>query len=1229
MRFRRFLSLLFLPPLLLALAVLGSAVWLAVGESGLWVTSRLLASASGGQIKFVNPQGRLLGPISIGELHWRSEDVAVTARGVELDWIPAALIRRRLEIGRLRIDTLQIASPPDEASDPSALPDDLGLPLAVSLRRVTIASLYWNGEPLATDFDARLTSDGRRHAVEEFSLRANGVSVTGDARLDGRAPFSLTARADARGALLGRPLAVSLDASGTLTRINLTAHAREGVDGEARATLTPFAAQTFSAAEVKVRAIDPATWRPGAPEAKLDVAAFLEAGPDGAPTGRLRFTNHTPGPLDRQRLPLASATVRVRPDGGATRLDEIELVFPDGGVLRGTGRWVDATLILALEARRLDAAHLVSHLVPTRFDGPLAVSLDAERQSARLAWRDERIRLTADAEHAGGTLTVKALELAAGDALLKASGRVETGGAQAMTVKGSVRRFDPSRFIDTFADAPATRIDADFEALGRLGPSPVFEGRFTLGQSRCAGMPLTGQGRLSLAWPRIHDVDVTLAAGPNRLRATGGFGHPGDRLNVHLDAPRLAPFGIDGALAGRFDLAGTLERPSLDFALTASRLGVPGFGTLTGLNLRGKTADEDDLPFDATLAVAHFFRPGGTESARAVKARLVGDKKAHRLEVDGEFVLSVSSGPWRRARLAATGGFRDGGRWLGQLRELRLADGDGSPRLTLSRPAALEIAASGGSVGPLALAGSLPDWTAELRADADAQRLRADAVIVGARFGRLEGRFEAGLRGPWKIDAAAPWQGRLNLEIADLAWLGALLGDGWQTGGKLAGALALGGTPAQPRPGGRLDGSGLSLRLADQGLRLTNGELAAEFDGVLLRVTRLGFASDLNELPRALRQVLGDNAGRFAAPGRIDVSGELRLGNDVQAENAFLDVRLERFGAWQLPDRWVAVSGDGRISWQAGHLSVSSDIGVDAGYWQLAPAGMPRLSDDVLRVDKAETPVGGGARPPLELDLRADLGRNFLFRGAGLQTRLAGDVRLRAHGRDLPRASGVIRLRDGRFDAYGRQLDIERGFLTFQGLLDDPALDVRAVRQGLAVEVGVQVGGTARRPVVRLVSDPELPDADKLAWLLLGHEPESMGASDAALLVSAAGELLGNDSGGVVQQLKQVFGIDEFDIRQGNIGSDSVRAPASRIAGGSGDVPVSPSDRILSVGKRLSSRATLAYEQSLNQAESVVKLTVNLTRRIAFVGRAGSDNALDVFYTLIFGQPPRRDPTPP
>ena len=382
--------------------------------------------------------------------------------------------------------------------------------------------------------------------------------------------------------------------------------------------------------------------------------------------------------------------------------------------------------------------------------------------------------------------------------------------------------------------------------------------------------------------------------------------------------------------------------------------------------------------------------------------------------------------------------------------------------------------------------------------------------------------------------------------------------------------------------------------------------------------------------PRALRLAVGDGlAALTQAPGRLEISGEMRLDAAPGADQAFLDIRLDRLGAWQLPDQWVAVSGDGRLNWQDGTLGIHGKLAVDAGYWQLARSGTPRLSDDVVVRRPGQEKAAGGLRPKLDLDVSSELGRNFLFSGAGLNAKLDGDIRLRAKGRDLPRASGNIRTREGRFDAYGQQLSIEHGILTFQGLLDNPALDVHAVRQGLPVEAGVQIGGTVQRPVIKLVSDPELPDAEKLAWLVLGHGPDKMGGGDATTLLAAAGGLLGNNSGNVVQQLKQNFGVDEFGIRSGQIGDNGGRQPTSRIAGSSSfDSTTTTGSQIFSVGKRLSSNALLSYEQALGKAESVVKLTVNLSRQISVVGRAGSDNALDVFYTLTFGGERQREKTP-
>jgi translocation and assembly module TamB len=141
---------------------------------------------------------------------------------------------------------------------------------------------------------------------------------------------------------------------------------------------------------------------------------------------------------------------------------------------------------------------------------------------------------------------------------------------------------------------------------------------------------------------------------------------------------------------------------------------------------------------------------------------------------------------------------------------------------------------------------------------------------------------------------------------------------------------------------------------------------------------------------------------------------------------------------------------------------------------------------------------------------------------------------------------------------------------------------------------------------------------------VLGHGPEQGGEGAAMLLLSAAGNLFGNDSGGLMRQIKQGFGIDEFSVRQGEIGGSGGRQLGSRVVGGSFNTTAGTGDQILSIGRRLSNNALLSYDQALGRAGSVVKLTISLNRQVSLVARAGSDNALDVLYTLTFGESTRR-----
>jgi len=58
--------------------------------------------------------------------------------------------------------------------------------------------------------------------------------------------------------------------------------------------------------------------------------------------------------------------------------------------------------------------------------------------------------------------------------------------------------------------------------------------------------------------------------------------------------------------------------------------------------------------------------------------------------------------------------------------------------------------------------------------------------------------------------------------------------------------------------------------------------------------------------------------------------------------------------------------------------------------------------------------------------------------------------------------------------------------------------------------------------------------------------------------------------------------------------------------------------QVVTVGKRLSSRAYLSYEQGLADPGGITKFTYTLTPRITLVTRTGIEDAIDLFYSFRF-----------
>jgi translocation and assembly module TamB len=168
--------------------------------------------------------------------------------------------------------------------------------------------------------------------------------------------------------------------------------------------------------------------------------------------------------------------------------------------------------------------------------------------------------------------------------------------------------------------------------------------------------------------------------------------------------------------------------------------------------------------------------------------------------------------------------------------------------------------------------------------------------------------------------------------------------------------------------------------------------------------------------------------------------------------------------------------------------------------------------------------------------------------------------------------------------------------ITFTGLPSEMRLDIEATRPNLDVRVGVQVTGPLSNLRVRLFSEPVMSTNDMLSWLLLGHASEGLGRSDAALVQRAAFALLAGDSDGTTGPgaITKAIGIDDVSLRSSD-----------------GDTK----ETVVSVGKQLSKRVYVAYEQNLNTNTGSVQVTYRIAQRFVMRLQSGLDRSVDFIGT--------------
>lgn len=1226
--------------------VAGALAWLAATEGALrWVVTQAVAR-SAGAVRAEDVSGSLLGPLRIGRLSYENPAFSLAARDVVLEWSLLSLTRNRLVLKRFEARTLE--GEIRESAEPAVLPAHLQLPLVIDAQRVAIGSIHLqqNSATLVlTDVRFAYAGDSAAHHLNIEGVATPWGNVRGEARLAASHPFVLSGRIAAEIAIAAAPpVQFTLGLDGDLNQLSAKIGATGGsaqLDGDA--LFAPFDAAWLKHLNARATAINLAEFdrRLPATALVLDLTAIAEA---GRIAGKLAVRNTSAGSLDTGRLPLTSLATSVAGDAEHLRFPGLALDLGDGGRYQGSAELSGGRLTLALRTRNLNLHGIHAALRPTSLAGTVSARQVGEGLGFGADLAQGRLRFDFEGLLVSDTLTVKRLTARSGSAALSAAGKLELTGTRRFESTGSLARFDPAEF----GAFPQASINATFKASGDLAPRWLASLEFALGDSRLLQRTLGGKGKLVAAPDRVADVNVSLTLGRNRAAAQGDLGRAGDRLAIDIDAPRLedggAPFA--GSLRAKGTLSGSFEFPGAALTLEARALALGGGERIASADARVNIGDGAERAVDLAVKVRGIAISKSELDAAGFTVR--GTLAHHAIEL-------TAKSKQVDLNASAEGGWRDSAAWGGVVKSL---ENKGAYPLRLERPVTLSLARRAVSLGAAAVtfadghvridtldwrderlisSGSIANFPAafllarvaglravestltlggkwsldageRISAALELAREKGDLVIAGDRKfplqleqlalaarvtenrGRLDLEFKSARLGSgtgsaetvlerrdgrWGIAGSAPLRVQGRAALASLRPLASLADTALAVDGRVAFELQGDGTVAEPRLTGIIAGDDLRLEAPAYGVLWKTGRLRAKFTEHDLELTEFGF-----------------EGGR----GRVSATGKTTLGPGKTA--ARIAWTAKQFGAVLRPDVQLTVSGSGTLALEERRLVVRGELKADQGAVELR-SEVPELGADVEVAGRGRTRLRDAGAIQADVDFSLDLGPQFRVRGKGLDAQLAGRLALKGTGASLA-ADGTITLPRGTYEAYGQKLEIENGALHFKGPLDNPGINIRALRKHLAVEAGVELKGTARAPIIELVSNPEVPAGDKLSWLVLGRPLDPNNKNDLGMLQAAAAALLAQSTGSsasLQRQVARAIGLDEIGFA-GTSGLDN---------------------QVVSLGKRLGDRLYVTYEQGLSTTTRVIRFNVNLTQRLTLrVEGSGTTSALDVFYAFSF-----------
>ena len=709
------------------------------------------------------------------------------------------------------------------------------------------------------------------------------------------------------------------------------------------------------------------------------------------------------------------------------------------------------------------------------------------------------------------------------------------------------------------------------------------------------GNEVIGDGRLQYLSGRWICTDCDIAVGENQVDIDGSLVGDAIQAEIAIDAPSLSDFSpkIAGTLKANGRLGGTIALPILSGSAEASGLSVGSWKLeQASLQTQASTTDVVDVVANVTglqngeqlIGNMSVAAQGGFSDLNVNFNWSSGDYGAEidaRATIEGQTVsgtieravlIEPRFESWRAANEFAFN-VSPPNVSVGEVRW----ESDALAFETLPTSFVDEVLNGGARLPqtPLSVFSFLaPDlrWpdgsiNAELR-------ITDNQASLSANLDAEEGLTASANASVPELSLDAPLTANLHADLAEVYWLTTFVPEVDELEGAVVADMVFAGTVANP---------------------IATGEIRWDDGSFVLPMLNLA-------IDPASLVINGNPAGGLRVAGNaVSGDGDIAVTGNIQgvlAGNPVVNLELKGRDADVLnwPDYFLNASHDLEVVATRDNVTVTGRVDMNRADIQVReiPEGAVSPSDDVVvegreREERSRLGIDG--------DVVVALSDDIHVRAFGLDTHVSGELRLNVTDGREPTARGELELNEGSFQMYGQRLEIERGTMIFSGPLDNPVVNVRAVRKieevGENITVGINLTGEAQNITSTLFSEPAMSEAETLSYLMFGRPLNVSTAADGTLLTDAAFGLGLRSAGLITNQIGQAVGLDEFEVTGNNQNTTELVA-----------------------GKQINSRLYARYAYGVFSRLGHLLIRYRLSESLSIELGVGEHQSMDILYTI-------------